>query len=82
MKRVTLYSTLTNPYYGMAKEFLNEKQILFDVVTVDSSDEIEKITGQEGSLQLVVKNEDGEVLDTICGFDRERLMENLGINII
>lgn len=74
-KKITVYSTPTCPYCEMAKEFLKEKGIKFDVVNV-AEDQIaaKKIVDETKQMSVPVIQIDN---DYIVGFDQEQLTQLL-----
>lgn len=82
---ITIYSTPTCPYCHMAKEFAKEKKIPFIEINVASDAEkaermIEK-SGQTGVPVIIIpkKMSTTQQEEVIVGFDRNRLIELLGI---
>lgn len=81
--RVTLYSTTTCPYCKMEREYLQSKGIAFEDILVDqdakAAEEMVKISGQMGVPFTVIRDDQGQVKETILGFDKEQLNQVLGI---
>jgi glutaredoxin 3 len=75
MHDVKVYSTPTCPYCIRAKDYLKQKNVVFQNIDVSTDkpglDQMVEISGQMGVPVIVV---DAEV---IVGFDRERLEELL-----
>ncbi len=74
---VTIYTTPTCHFCKMAKEFFNEKNIVYTNYDVASDaakrEEMIKLTGQLGVPVIVVGS------DIMIGFDRSKLAAKLGI---
>ena len=77
MKQITIYSTPTCHFCHLAKEFLTEKGIPYTDYNVGSDLEKRKeMVAKSGQLGVPVIDVGGEV---IVGFDKDRLVEALGI---
>ncbi|MBI3103461.1 NrdH-redoxin [Candidatus Daviesbacteria bacterium] len=81
-KKVTIYSTVTCPYCKMEKEYLDSKGIKYENIFVDqdpkAAEEMVKISNQMGVPFTVITKEDGSQ-ETILGFDKQKLVNALGI---
>lgn len=76
-KSVVVYSTSTCPYCNMAKEFLKEHKIDFKEVDVGVDQEAAKaLVEKTGQMGVPVIEIEGKF---IIGFDKEKVMEALGI---
>jgi len=77
MKKVTIYSTPTCHYCGLAKEYFDENKIKyesFDVASnIEKRREMMEKSGQLGVPVILVDK------DVVVGFDRSRLAQLLGI---
>lgn len=81
VKNLKIYSTPTCVYCHAEKEYLDQKGIYYEEVSVDDNDKAEelmRLSGQLGVPFTVVTKEDGTEVK-ILGFDRPRLNEALGI---
>ncbi len=77
MKKVTVYSTPTCPYCIRAKQFLKEKNIVFEDIDVSTDHEkADEMIRKSGQIGVPVIEIDGEI---IIGFDKERLKKVLGV---
>lgn len=77
MKKVTIYSTQTCHFCGLAKEFFKEHSINYTEHNVSSDLEKRKeMVEKTGQLGVPVIDIEGQV---IIGFDEGRLTEALGI---
>ncbi|HEX7259842.1 MAG TPA: glutaredoxin domain-containing protein [Candidatus Saccharimonadia bacterium] len=80
---ITVYTTEHCVYCHVQKDFLQEHNISFREVRVDSDTEAaeEMITrsGQMGVPFTIITNQAAETEDEIVGFDRLRLTKVLGI---
>jgi len=76
-KKVTVYSTPTCPYCEMAKDFLKEKGIKFEVVNVaEDQAAAKKIIDETKQMNVPVIQIDD---DYVVGFDEEQLTQLLDI---
>lgn len=77
MKKVTIYSTPSCHFCGMAKEFFKEKGIQYEEINVaedkEKHEEMIDMTGQMGV--PVIRVDD----DAVIGFNKPKLIELLGI---
>lgn len=74
-KKITVYSTPTCPYCEMAKDFLKEKGVKFDVVNVaEDQKAAKKIIDETKQLNVPVIQIDN---DYVVGFDQEQLTQML-----
>lgn len=77
MKKVTIYSTPTCHFCGLAKDFFKTHNISYDEHDVASDLEQRKImVDKSGQLGVPVIEIDGEIM---VGFDEDRLTELLGV---
>ena len=74
-RNVKVYSTSTCPYCRMVKDFLKEKDIVFEEVDVGSNPEAAKeMVDKTGQMGVPVVDVDGKV---IVGFDKEAILKEL-----
>lgn len=82
MKKVKIYSTPTCMYCKMAKEFFEEKGVVYEDIDVSTNeearDEIVKKTNQMAVPVIEVISDNGES-EYIIGFDQKKLEELLGL---
>ena len=75
MPKIKIYSTPTCPYCITLKEFLKEKNIVFEDVNVaEDAGAREEMIHKSGQMGVPVVDIDGEI---IVGFDRERISKIL-----
>jgi glutaredoxin 3 len=83
MAKIKIYSTATCVFCRAEKQYLDEKNIAYDVIMVDedeaAADEMIKRSGQMGVPFTVITQDDGTEID-ILGFDQPKLAAALGIN--
>ncbi len=81
--KIKIYSTPTCPYCSMAKDFLSEKGIEFEDIDVSvdqkAAEEMIEKSGQMGVPVIVIIKDNGEE-SVILGFDREKLVSELGLS--
>ena len=81
MKKVKIYSTPTCTYCVMAKDWFGENNIEFEAVDVSQDEsarnELVEKTGQMGV--PVIEIGEGKEVETIIGFDKEKISELLNI---
>jgi glutaredoxin 3 len=76
-KNVKVYSTPSCPWCDVAKKFLLDHKVEFEVVDVSRSPEIAMdLMNKTGSTGVPVIEIDGEY---VLGFDKEAICEKLGI---
>ncbi|MCL5010956.1 MAG: thioredoxin family protein [Patescibacteria group bacterium] len=76
--RIKVYSTNYCPYCTTLKEFLKEKGIGFEDVNVqENEEEMQKMIDKSGQMGVPVVDIDGQI---VVGFDRERIIQILGIS--
>jgi len=76
-KNVKIYSTPTCPYCVKAKEYLEEKSIVFDNVDVSTDqDQAQVMIDKSGQMGVPVLDIEGEI---IVGFDKEKIDKALGL---
>jgi len=72
---VTIYSTPTCVYCKSLKEYLSEKNIVFQEIDVSENEkELEKMVAISGQMGVPVVEIEGNV---VIGFDREKIDEIL-----
>jgi glutaredoxin 3 len=80
---IKLYKTTTCPYCKQEGEYLTSKGVKFEEIYVDkdpkAAEEMVKISGQMGVPLTLITKDDGTV-ESILGFDREKLNAALGIS--
>ncbi|MFA6386192.1 MAG: glutaredoxin domain-containing protein [Candidatus Paceibacterota bacterium] len=78
MKKVTIYSTPTCHFCHMAKDYFNEKGVVFEDFDVskdlDKRKEMLEKSGQMGVPVIIIDNK-----DIIVGFNKPQIIELLGI---
>jgi len=83
IKDITLYSTMSCPYCRMEKNWLDSKQVKYNVIFVDLNHiEAQKMvekTGQMGVPVTEILYDDAES-EYIIGFDRTKLASVLGVS--
>lgn len=82
MTKITVYSTTTCPYCHMLKDYLREKNIVFEDVVLDHnpdrSDEPLHICKSMGVPCTHIKKDNGEEV-AILGFDKVAVDNALGL---
>lgn len=82
MKKIEIYSTPACMYCHMAKDFLNEKNVSFEDYDVASDlerrQEMVEKSGQMG-VPVIVLSEEGQEDEIIIGFDKDRIVNSLGL---
>ncbi|MGA1791208.1 MAG: glutaredoxin family protein [bacterium] len=77
MKKVKVYSTATCPYCRMLKDFLNEKQVLFENVDVGQDREaVKEMREKSGQMGVPVVDIEGKI---IVGFEKDAIIKELGL---
>lgn len=77
MKNVTIYSTSTCHFCGLAKEFMKNHNIAYTEYNVGTDLEKRKeMVEKSGQMGVPVLDIDGEIM---VGFEEERLAELLGV---
>ena len=83
MTKIKIFKTTTCPYCKMEGEFLQSKNIPYEEIYVDkhpeAAEEMIKLSGQLGVPFTVITKDDGSQI-TILGFDKDRLIQELGIS--
>lgn len=83
MPTITIYSTKTCAYCHMLKNYLDSKNIGYDVKMADDDPKIaQELYDQSGQLGVpftIIQKEDGEEA-RILGFDKPQIDAALGIN--
>lgn len=80
---IKVYALTTCPYCRMARQYLDDKGVRYEVVEVDTlrSDEkrsaVEEVRRLSGGTSFPVLVADGEV---VVGFDRVRIGELVGVD--
>lgn len=78
MMHVTIYTTPTCQYCGVAKQFLQERGIGFTEYDISKDQKkMTEIVGRTGRASVPVIEIDGEL---IVGFDKHRLAKKLGLS--
>lgn len=66
----------------MEREYLQSRNIQFEDILVDqdakAAEEMVKISGQMGVPLTVIRDDQGQVKETILGFDKQKLESLLG----
>ena len=76
-KKITVYSTPTCPYCVKLKQFLKDKNIVFEDIDVSKDQEkAEEMVKKSGQMGVPVLDVDGQI---ITGFDKEAITKILGI---
>lgn len=76
-KKVTVYSTSTCPYCHMLKDFLKEKNIVFEDIDVGADPvKAKEMIKKSGQMGVPVTEIDGKI---ITGFNKEAISQELGI---
>lgn len=79
MPKIRVYSTEFCPYCVVLKEFLKEKNVVFEAVDVTENLEAqEEMIEKSGQMSVPVVEIDGNI---VIGFDREKISQILGIKI-
>jgi glutaredoxin 3 len=74
---VKVYSTPVCPYCHTLKEFLKERGVVFEDIDVSKDEKIrDDMVKRSGQMGVPVVEIDGQM---IVGFDREKILNNLGI---
>ena len=74
---VKIYTTPTCPWCKKTKEFLKENNVDFENIDVSSDKEAQKeMIDKSGQMGVPVIDIDGTI---ITGFDKEKIMELLGL---
>ena len=77
MKKVTIYSTPTCHYCGMAKEYFNANHVKYDefnvATNIEKRREMMEKSGQLGVPVIIIDDQ------VVVGFDRPRLAQLLNI---
>lgn len=77
MKNVTIYSTETCHFCGLAKEYMKNHNVAYTEHNVGTDiDKRKEMVEKSGQMGVPVIDVDGEV---IVGFDEARLAELLGV---
>ena len=77
MKKVKLYSTSFCPYCKLVKDLLNQRSVEFVEVNVQEDHEAAKeMIRKSGQTGVPVLDIGGKI---IVGFDREKILEALGL---
>lgn len=84
MKKVLVYTTPTCGFCKMTKSFFRENNVAYEEIDVSANNEkaqeMVKRSGQMGVPVVVVTDESGKE-DLIVGFDRDRLVQALGLSL-
>lgn len=76
-KKVRLFITSTCPYCYTLKEFLKEKNIVFEEIDVlKDKTAKEEIIKKSGKMEVPIVEIDGEI---VVGFDKEKICKSLNI---
>ena len=76
-KKVIIYSTPTCPYCLRAKQFLSDNSIAYEDIDVSTNQAAgEEMVRKSGQMGVPVLDIEGEI---IVGFDKERIIQVLGI---
>lgn len=83
MAKIKIYSTATCVFCRAERQYLDEKNIAYDVIMVDedqaAAEEMIQRSGQMGVPFTVITQDDGTEID-ILGFDQPKLAAALGIS--
>lgn len=81
--QIVIYSTTTCPYCKMLTDYLDEKKISYTEKLLDQDDnakeEMSKISGGFLGVPFMAITKDDGNIQTVVGFDRNRINEVLGI---
>jgi len=77
MSVVKIYTTPSCPYCFTLKEFLKERNVVFEDIDVSQDEKVrDYIIKKTGKIEVPVIEIDGEV---IAGFDKEKIVKLLNI---
>ena len=77
MPKIRVYSTEFCPYCVVLKEFLKEKNVVFEEIDVTEDLKAqEEMIDKSGQMSVPVVEIDGEI---VIGFDKERIATLLGL---
>ena len=76
-KKVMVYGTPTCPYCIKLKQFLKDKNIVFEDIDVSANQEkVQEMVKKSGQMGVPVLDVDGQIF---AGFDKEAIKKILGI---
>lgn len=80
--KIKIYSTSTCPWCVLAKNYFKGNNIPFEDFNVGEDQakakEMVDISGQMGVPVITIEKENGQDVDVIVGFDKEKIEKSLG----